>query len=424
MIETSVFQSWLAKELGRAAVFLQEHNASPYLDTLLDACTHSLTYDAQCEDERTPYLWRLIELSKHQAFFQNQVWLYLAEKLDHPDEYEWSQLFGLARRFAGQGDAEMRRAMYSAFEELGFEKAGESSAQEFIELDGLDGFVFVAERFHPTTPEDELWEVRLLLSDLEERLGKERTLELLRQVALRNQTIAAILEAIQQQELKYAEQRAKARLQALPDYFTLKAQKAGGSWAAELRRWIYTATPEQIKVATMDLLWETDAEKIWGFLRAFNRRSFPGSPERLLELAEDERPRIRRAAVVALSNVSHPQVRSRALVLLNSADRFTDGARLLVSNYEAGDFRLLEDLLRQPLDEGRCHDLGFSIIYLLGRQLTPEAEGSLLLLYEKNPCSNCRERFVRFLLDLNRMPDWMRQECQYDANRDIIKAVL
>ena len=424
MIEISIFQSWLAKGLGRAAVFLNEHDASPYLDTLLYACTHNLTYDTPFEDERTPYLWRLVELSKQQAFFRDEVWRHLTEELDYPDEYEWSQLFGLARRFAVQGDAEIRRAMYSAFERLGFEKAGELPAQEFIELDGLDGFVFVAERFDLAHPEDELWKIESLVSDLEERLGKEQNSELLNKLAHRNQKVASVLDAVQQQELKYAEQRAKAQFKAIPDYFTLKAQKADRSWAAQLQRWAATATPEQINVAADDLLWETDAEKLWGFLRAFNRRPFPGSPERLLELAADERPRIRGAAVVALSNVSHPQVRRRALALLHSADRFADGARLLVSNYEPGDFHLLEDLLRRPIPEDICHDLGFSIENILGRQLTPEAEGSLLLLYENNPCSSCRERFVRFLIDLNRMPGWMREECRYDANADTIKAVL
>jgi hypothetical protein len=168
---------------------------------------------------------------------------------------------------------------------------------------------------------------------------------------------------------------------------------------------------------------QDNPEKLWGLLRVFSRRPFPGSPERLLALADDGRERIRRAAVIALSNVSHPEARSRALALLNSADRFADGARLLAGNHQPGDFSVLEDLLRPPISEDLCHDLGFSIKHILERDLTPQAVASLLALYENGPCSNCRESFVRFLINLNTIPEWMSLECRYDANAATIKAV-
>jgi len=94
---------------------------------------------------------------------------------------------------------------------------------------------------------------------------------------------------------------------------------------------------------------------------------------------------------------------------------------MLVSNYESGDFRILEDLLRQPMTDDEFHDLGFSVEYILKRNSTSDAEASLLLLYEKTPCSNCRESFVRFLINMDKIPDWMRSECRYDANAGTTK---
>jgi hypothetical protein len=152
-------------------------------------------------------------------------------------------------------------------------------------------------------------------------------------------------------------------------------------------------------------------------------RPFSGNPARLLALADDRRERIRRAAVAALSNVSHPDVRSRAEALLQSNDRFTDGASMLAGNYEPGDFGVLQDLLSRPITEREYHDLGFSVGNILERHPTTDAEGSLLLLYENNPCSNCRRACVRFLIDMKKIPEWMRIECRYDANADMIEAV-
>ena len=201
-----------------------------------------------------------------------------------------------------------------------------------------------------------------------------------------------------------------------PTSIELKARPFNSSWASEMRDWSTTATPEEIKVAGNDFLFNEEEEKTWGFLRILNRRPFPGDPLRLLALSYDHSERVRRAAVIALSNVTHADVRRRAHELLQSKDRFMDGTRMLVSNYEPGDLRILEDLLRQQLTDAEIHSLGFSIEYMLKKNSTVDAEGALILLYEKNPCSNCRENFVCCLIKLDRIPDWMRNECRYDAN--------
>jgi hypothetical protein len=261
-MDTSTFESWLTKGLGRSAVFLEEHDGAPYRNALLNACLHNVTYDAQLEDARTPYLWRLIKLSKQQAFFRSEVSKRLTERDDDPNECDWPQLFGLARLFAAEGDAEMRLAMYSAFERLGFENADALSAREFIELDGLDGFVFAASRFDILNRVDEIWEIDWLIMRLEERLGKESARELMAQAACRNQTLAAVLEAVRQSERRYAKAKGDRGPRAAPTYRELKSGKATRGWARELRRWAKTATPEQMEVAGEDFLFSKDAEKI------------------------------------------------------------------------------------------------------------------------------------------------------------------
>jgi hypothetical protein len=40
-------------------------------------------------------------------------------------------------------------------------------------------------------------------------------------------------------------------------------------------------------------------------------------------------------------------------------------------------------------------------------------------LYERNPCSECREAIITALIDLAVLPDWMAHECLLDANLNI-----
>ena len=99
----------------------------------------------------------------------------LTAQHDSPDDPDWAQLFGLARLFAAQGHTQMRQAMYSAFERLGFEIAGVSAGEELIALDGFKGFTFAVDRFDIARPDDDLGEISSLIATLEERLGKEES---------------------------------------------------------------------------------------------------------------------------------------------------------------------------------------------------------------------------------------------------------
>lgn len=415
MVSASVFGSWLKKGLGQAGVFLEEHDPAPYFEVLLHACLHNATYDAQCECSRISYLWQLIELSRERPFFRDGLMRCLQGTVDDPKKFDWEQVFGLARHFAAVGDGEMRAVMYSAFERLGFEVAG-SAAGEFISLDGLDGFVFAASYFDGEQPSPDVWDVRKLISDLEEQVGEKRLPGLLDEAARRNPRTEAAVNAARNHKREHEKAREVGEAKPAPDYETLRARKADLNWASEFRLWARDATAEEILIAGDDFLQGADEAKLLQFLRALHRRPFPGSPDRLLALSDDERKHIRWAAVLALEKICQPNVRRRALELLGSPDRFEDGARMLVSNYQSGDFRILNELLRRSLTDEEFHELGFSVQALLDRELIPGAEELLLLLYEKGPCSNCHEDVVEFLIEMDKVPEWMRRECQFDAN--------
>lgn len=84
---------------------------------------------------------------------------------------------------------------------------------------------------------------------------------------------------------------------------------------------------------------------------------------------------------------------------------------------------MIEALLREPMDVDDLHHFGMGVRHLLEVHCPKEAEHSLLLLYENGPCSLCRGEFVEHLIALQRLPDWMRSECRFDASTEIRKLV-
>ncbi len=418
-----LFESWLRKGLGRAVIFLQQNEGAPYRDAVLRALLHNITYDAQCEEGRGEYLWKLIQHSGDRKFFQDAVLCHLTHPVpDLGEEYEWPQIFYVAQRFAGECGPEMRQAMYSAFDRLGFGTAGVSAATSLINLDGLEGFAFAVNRFDMSSSEDEWWTVGSLITDLEDRFGKDEAERLIARTAASDRTVEKIIGAYR----LYEEGRKDAKKQAdleQADLATLTSMPGEHSWAWEFRRWAIKASDEELGAAANQFLWETNPAKVWGCLRLFARRPFSGDVGRLLELSDSDNQRVRRAAVVALSRVRDPRVRSRALVLLHSGERFGDGVALLESNYDPGDFRLFENVFTRPLTPNEIHSVGMSVRHIIDKNVWPELEKLLLLLYEEGPCSLCRTEIVEALIKLDRLPDWVRAECHFDAEPETRKLV-
>ena len=140
-------------------------------------------------------------------------------------------------------------------------------------------------------------------------------------------------------------------------------------------------------------------------------------------LMDDPNELVMLAAADALSQVSDPRVRARGLEILANPDRSgarkSAGVDLLVSNYQPGDEVILVDLLTTPRDEDEHHWLGMGARDLLKAQPSADAAPVLHALYEYGPCSFCRDLAVSALYTRGQMPNWMLEECQYDACLDL-----
>ena len=379
------YESWLREGLGRAVTFLAQHREDSYRKAVLHACLHNITYDAQLEEGRGEYLWMLIEHSGDRKFFRDAVLQQLTQPC-HESEYDWPQIFYIAQQFATEGDSEIRQAMYSAFDLLRFSEAGASAATSLIHLDAWEGFVFAIDRFDTSSSEDDWWMVGSLVTDLGDRVGKAETERLIASASATHTSLENVIGVYRRYEEKRRQASQRSDSEQL-DLQALRNMPGSRSWAWRFRRWALKASPEELSAATKQFLSDEDPEKVWGCLREFARRPFPGDVGHLLRLSDSDHNRIRRAAVVALSKIRDPLVRAHALVLLQSNERFTDGIELLESNYDESDLPIFNQAVTRSSTPEEIHGIGMTVRQIVKNDLRPELEPVLLFLYEAGPCS-------------------------------------
>lgn len=55
-MDAVAFEHALKRGLGRAVLWLQTHDATPYRDIILHACLYNQAHDPQCEGNRAAYM--------------------------------------------------------------------------------------------------------------------------------------------------------------------------------------------------------------------------------------------------------------------------------------------------------------------------------------------------------------------------------
>jgi hypothetical protein len=418
-MEKSDFQKWLRQGLGRAAAYIQNESPAQYRDALLHACTHNLCYDRQCEETRGTYLADLVQLTGDKKFFRDGVLAALTSQSDEYGPDDVLQMFGVARHWAAEGDEAVRRTLYDVFARDAFGRAEMWCGEYMVKMDGLHALLFVVQHFGRIEESDRLWQFESLVTELEERDGKEAAAEALAVAAAGRPDLAQLLEMRRSMEDRRAQARKEWDATPSRDYAYVKRSILGQERRMNsLMNWGKEATEEELRSAAEDLLSESDEKRLLDYLSIFSRRCFPGPHQRLIELATYGNRRLSHAAVKALTHIDDPELRTLGLELMSTPDRCDLGVTLLTARSQPGDYKLIEQVLRQPMSDHVYHSVGMDVLRFVKANPTGEAEAVLGLLYENGPCSMCRESCVKHLIALKILPDWMRDECRYDADSD------
>jgi hypothetical protein len=417
MMDVQEFQHLLELGLGRAILYLRDHDARPYRDVILHACLHNLAYDKQCEGNRAEYLFDIIQLTGESEFYRERILTGLATLSDDWD----SQLYDLARLFAQHGDAHARQVMYDTF--------AKSSGEDFyyghtlIELDGLEGYLFVANCIgDQAVISEDLWIYRNLHHTAEEQCGEDEARHALERASAENSRIQDYLDGLHKGKAQ------KDHWPPRPNIAGWGYEQLKENWSRgplPLTQWGKEANNEDLRKVAKDLLAETDEKQIQRLLKIFQKRCFPLEHQRLIEFVSSSDRFIPVKAIIALSHIAHPEIRALAFRLMEPDSEYQGRAvKLLVNNFQESDCDLIEAFIVKLQDVHDLHSVGFDILDFYEAHPNPESESRVMVtLYEKDPCTLCRERNIQRLLALNTLPDWIRAECEYDANPDIRKLV-
>ncbi len=417
------FEELLAKGLGRVVLYLRDHDSRPYHDSILHACLHNLAYDPQVEGDRATFMYDVVRCTKDQEFFRQRI---LQGLLEAHHDWDVRQLFHFTRLYAEQGDTEARDAMYEKFTRDSAEEHIEGG-DEIVRLDGISGLLFVANCIGDKLLSDsECFGDDYPIYVAKETCGEVATMAALEEAAKGNKRVRAYMDnatALVEGSQRAFQQHQPLANMSYEEILRDVARRPTLVPRGRLSRWGQKADPMEIEKAADSLLQTDREEMLTAHLHIFQSRALPRGHDRLLKLAGEDNLEVSKAALRALRNVKHESVRMLAFELFGQGKANDEVAGLLINNYEDGDHLLVESAISRTEDKHELHSLGFTILDIFQKNSTSNCRQSLVMLYEKGPCSSCREPCVEMLVSRSLIPDWMLGECEYDSNLDIREKV-
>lgn len=414
------FRKLVRRGRGEAIQCLQSNDPEPYLAEITYALTHNTAYEKQCEGSRVGYLEEIAETAGGLVKFRYEIF----DALNNAEEqYDFSQLFGFTYLFAKNGDKEAHQLMYERFAARKSKNyLDDMGAGALIELDGADGLIYVAQVIGKGLIDTE--ESRRIDRPwyAEGILGKDATYRILNAARKQDEFVEAYCHSFEQKR-STANNKCPVRLDAT----SLSGKEVadlirtgtflGHEGHIDLYEWRRNASDQEYKVVAHSLLEEADPQAKLRLLRIFNhRRRFPLKPHLILPLLDSEDNNIADVAAQVLSNFDDANLRTIALENLPTTDYPYRYIYLLRMTYQYGDHLAIENALPyENVDDKFIHSLGFALTDLFEENSTICCLELMLWSYDNNPCSLCRNRAVRILLDEGIAPDWLLEEASFDC---------
>lgn len=368
-------------------------------------------YDGQSEGNRAKYIFDIISISKQKDKIRKAILQGLAIEQEHT--WNLTHLFALAKLFAEEDDIEVKQAMYDRFLNPSIEYSDWVGAYEILELDGLNGLLYVAEKFgkyieeNPDDVQDD-W----IIKHFQEENKKIKVSEELKQKAKTNKFIRIYLDNIKRTKSNQAKHKTKpTKYQNILDevlhskpHFSFFRKK--------------NLTNDEVNQIAIRLIDENDKSNIERLLGIFDFYKFPFDSKLILDFAKQKptrKNRIVEFAMYGLKHLNSKDIRNFALDKIQTAKNPIDYLEILVSNYQSGDFKILSEIANKTKNEDKIEQLAgiYSDIYKTNK--TKECKEPLEILYNKMNCAIHRIGIVEILIENNVLSDKIRQEIRFDC---------
>lgn len=408
---------------GRAFMILKGNSNIDFSKLILKGAATNFANDPQSEGSRAWYIYNLIKKSKQ----KNQIIDAVLEKLkeENDDNYNVDQMCDLAIYFHKHGNSKAKKTIY--------EVAGKGAKFDTYfcgkfqlpELDGLRGFLKVAELVGEFLLENEdEYEPSWFADSFQKDNKSIDVYGELEKAAIENKFIAEYLKSIRENKdtfrkrkkiKRFTYQLVKERIQ------TGKMMRISVERANEL-------TGEEVERLADDFLSEKKNRQREQYLRFFAKRKFPFEFQPILKIASgndirSRHPKIRLVefACEALKFFRNSEIRKFALKKIATTKNPCNFLCLLSGNYEKGDYKLLNEVVARSNNYNFIHSLVYGLIDIYETNQVAECKEPLEAIYTKMNCGIHRHDVLRILEDNGVLSDEIFQEMKYDSYEDVRK---
>ncbi|WP_312747899.1 hypothetical protein [Sphingobacterium multivorum] len=402
----------LKRGTGEAYLIVKEHPEIDFSNQIIQGALNIFAYDGQCEGDRATYIFEIISISTQKDKIRRAVLQGLAKEQD--DTWNLTHLFALAKLYAQQNDTEAKQAIYDRFLNNPIVGADWVGAHEILELDGLNGLFYVAEKFgkHIEQHPDD-WQDDGIIQHFQAKNQSIQVAEELKKKAQTNKFIRFYLDNIQRTEINQKTQRTKP--QKYKDILDEVLNSKPYISFARMRK----LTEEEINTIAKHLLKETDQGNIERLLDIFDFHKFPYDSQIILDFAKQKgtgKNSIAKNALNVLKHLKSKAIRDFALEKIQTAKNPIDYLELLISNYRRGDSKLLTEIAEKAKNEHEIERLAGIYTDIFKENNTKSCKNPLEILYSKMNCALHRKDIIEILLHNNVLSGTIEKELTYDCN--------
>lgn len=409
-IKRQFFNS-LKRGTGEAYLIAKNNPTIDFSGYIIKGALRNYAYDGQSEGSRAQYVFDLISLSDKKEKIRKAILKGLATEQN--DTWSLTHLNDLAKLFAQQGDNQARQAIYDRFLNYPIEGSDWVGYSQILELDGLNGLIFIAEKFGKyidKNPDD--WQDDSIIRHFQDDNPNIKAHQELEKLSAKNKFIKLYLDCI-----KKTEENRKNYVRETQTFTDIIDEVINSKPFLSFRRRKELKEAELNKIAEK-LLEEKDKAKIERLLNVFTNHKFPFDSEFILKFAKQKatsKNRINEYAIDSLKFLKSDNIRQFALDRIPKAKRPESLIEILTSNYRKGDQNLLTDIADKAKSEHIIESLAGSYVDIYKANKTKECKEPLEVLYNKMNCGIHRNGIIEVLIENSVLSDRLKKEIKYDS---------
>lgn len=409
----------LKRGTGEAYLLMKENPKVDFSEIITKGAIKNFAYDQQCEGSRADYIYRLIKISKQKDKIVRAVLTKLQTK--KKDDYGLYQMCDLAVLFHKAGYQEAKKALYKRFDKNhlnGYEFCGQ---EQLMKIDGVDGVLKVAEvvgkmLFEDPDDYEESWRI----DDFQKQNKTLDIYKALKNASKKSKYIKAYYDSILKNKWHPVKHRKIKRF----TYELIKDKIDNKRIGFLSSRRANELTAFEVEKLANEFLGEKDKQRKELYLRFFGSRKYPFDYKPIFKIASGKnirKPRLVEYAVKALKHFQSEEIRQLALEKFNKLKNPCEYLNLLVSNYKAGDYKLLTEILNRSDNYNFIHSIAYGVIDIYRANPIAECKEPLETIYNKMNCGLHRVDIVEILMDNHVLSAKIFNELEFDSNDEIRK---